>query len=108
MSVSEESEKIRQFLLQDARPLLKGTAGKNPDLSRVVVWLNSYDSDTGAAILGLALGSGTGCSPFCGCAAKEISKYIGNLLKNNFSFIKHARGEACIPPQDVLDKWNSD
>jgi len=97
---------IQKFLMDYVKKLLAATVGKNPDLSKVIIWVESYDSKTGIVVLGLALGTGTGCSPFCGCAARQITEYIEGLLKNKFSFVKKVRGEPGVPSQVVLDEWN--
>jgi len=108
MDKEEERKKIEEFLFNDVKRLLKGTAGKHTDLSKVIVWLEDLNLESETVTLGLALGSGTGCSPFCGCAAKDIVQYMGKKLGNEFAWVKFVRGQPSIPDQSILDKWNSD
>ena len=42
----------------------------------------------------MALGQGAGCSPFCGCASKQIAELIGDELRERFPEIKRAAGAA--------------
>ena len=109
MNREEAALAIEKFLLNDVRRLLKATAGKNPDLSKVIVWLKMIQEDQDenvSIILGLALGSGTGCSPFCGCAANQIAEFIEEKLKSKFSWLKRVRGEAAMPSEKELKQWN--
>lgn len=110
MSHEERVKIIHNFLLGDVRRVLRATAGKQPDLSRVIVWLKgcaTHDATGKTSLrLGLALGNGTGCSPFCGCAVNRVSEFIGDMLKEKFPWVEHVRGEALIPSQAVIDRWN--
>jgi len=112
MSHEERVEAVQKFLLNDVRKVLRMTAGKQPDLSRVIVWLKECSTDNKtektSLRLGLALGNGTGCSPFCGCAVNRVGEFIEGMLKEKFSWISHVRGEALIPSQSVIDRWNQD
>ncbi len=53
---------------------------KDPRLQPVKVWLNRINEDRGMAYLGIALGEELGCSPFCGCAAKQIGDQFEPFL----------------------------
>jgi len=109
MSQSEEFQKeLSRFILDSVRKKLRATAGRNPDLSKVVVWLENYNPDTGMVVLGLALGTGTGCSPFCGCAANQIAEALEASFKNHFSWVKKVRGEAKMPGPRILEDWNKE
>ena len=95
-------EAIEAFLLDNIRPRLK----KNPQLKDVVVWVESLNDARGFVTLGMALGSGTGCSPFCGCAANQIAELIEKELCQKFSGIARVFGKAALPAQEYLDQWN--
>ncbi len=103
---SSVEEEINSFLLNDLRPKFRKTAGEDPDLSEVVVWLKECRKEQGLVMLGMAISKGTGCSPFCGCAAGQISDAIGEMMKKRFAWIKKVHGEASFPPEDVLKRWN--
>jgi len=100
-------EDIKEFLQTDVRSWLKETKGKDTDLSTVVIWLEEYNSVNNVVTLGLAIGSATGCSPFCGCAAKDITEMIGDRLIKKLPWVRKVHGQAKVPSKQILDKWNS-
>lgn len=102
----ETEDKLKEFLLKKIRPILKQTAGKETDLSEIVVWLENYNDQNNVATLGIALRGKTGCSPFCGCAANQITKLIERAVKREFSFVNKVVGQAGLPSQEVLAEWN--
>ena len=97
-------ERMEEFLLEDIRPRMKAS----PQISDVVVWIKEFDEETGTLHLGLALSAGVGCSPFCGCAARQIAELIGYELSQKFPEIKRVVGYAEIPPDDWLKKWQEE
>jgi Fe-S cluster biogenesis protein NfuA len=101
-SLNERVEKFNNYILSDIRPRIKAS----PQIEDVVVWVKDFDEETGTLVLGLALGDGVGCSPFCGCAANQIAQLIANELAYEFPEIKRVVGLAEIPPDDFLKLWN--
>jgi len=95
-------ESAENFLLTKIKPRFKS----NPQLQKVIVWVKAVNASTGLVTLGLALGDGTGCSPFCGCAANQISELIEEKMLKCFPGLARVRGEADIPKPEVMDKWN--
>jgi Fe-S cluster biogenesis protein NfuA len=106
MTAEEKFQAINEFLNTEIRDLLKATAGKNPDLSQVVVWLLEINPQNNVVILGLALGTATGCSPFCGCAANQITEVIERIIKREFDWVRKVVGQASVPTQEIINKWN--
>lgn len=101
------NERIKEFLFSDVRKILKATSGKNPDLSKVIVWLEEFNPQNKVVVLGLALGTATGCSPFCGCAANQITEVIERMMKHQFPEINKVVGFAKVPTPNILEEWNS-
>lgn len=106
--MNEETEaRLKEFLIRKVRPIFKQTAGKEVDLSEVVVWLEKYNSQSGFVTLGIALQGVTGCSPFCGCAGNQIAGLIERMLKKEFPFVNAVVGRPGIPPESVLTEWDN-
>jgi Fe-S cluster biogenesis protein NfuA len=101
---NEKVKKMNEFILSEIRPRIKAS----PQIEDVVVWVKDYDEETGTALLGLALGDGVGCSPFCGCAANQIAQIIANELAYEFPEIKRVVGLAEIPPEEYLKVWSEE
>lgn len=53
----------------------------------------------------MTLGNSAGCSPFCGCAARQVAEVIGEELKKGFPDIVQAVGLAEIPPDEIAKEW---
>lgn len=98
------SDKIQEFIMVDIKPRIKAS----PQIEDVVVWLKKFDEETGTAYLGLALGNGVGCSPFCGCAAGQIAEIIGQEISREFPEVKRVVGLADIPGDDIIKLWNEE
>ena len=94
-------ELFNGYLLKEVKPLIK----KNEMLKDVVAWVKDFNEQSGTVSLGLALGTSTGCSPFCGCAAMQIAEMIGEELQVKFPEIKRAVGIAAIPEEEILTTW---
>ena len=105
MNGEEKRLMIKKFLLEKARPILKNTAGKEPDLSNVILWLESLNEERNTVVIGLALGNSTGCSPFCGCAANQIAAFIEGVLKKELPWVASVIGKAAMPTQETLTEW---
>lgn len=95
-------EQIQKFIMEDIRPRIKAS----PQIENVIVWLKKFDEGTGTVYLGLALGNGVGCSPFCGCAANQIAEIIGQEISGEFPEVKRVVGLADIPSEDIIKMWN--
>ena len=104
LTVSEAE--LKKYLLSTIRNWLKGTKGTEADLSSAVIWLKNWDERSKTAVLGLAFGTGVGCSPFCGCLARQITERVEEDIKKKFSGIDRVRGEADLPSKKVLEEWN--
>jgi hypothetical protein len=98
------TETLNKYILDEVRPRLKNS----PQLQEVIAWAKGFNKSTGILYLGMALGNSTGCSPFCGCAAREIAEVIGEEIKKDFPEIKSAVGMAEYPPEGFIEKWNED
>lgn len=101
---TEKEKEMNNFILSDIRPRIK----ISPQISDVVVWVKKYDENTSTVYLGLALGNGVGCSPFCGCAANQIADLIGRELVEVFPEIKRVVGLADIPPDEFIKVWETE
>jgi hypothetical protein len=53
---------------------------KDERLKPVKIWVNRINNERGMIYLGIALGAELGCSPFCGCAAKQIGDQFEPFL----------------------------
>lgn len=95
--------KLNEFL----RIQIKKELRKNPQLKDVIVWAKNYKSSSKTVYLGLALGKGTGCSPFCGCAANQLAAEIGKFLIKEFpNDVRAVAGVATLPPDDIKNDWD--
>ncbi|MEO0255627.1 MAG: hypothetical protein ABIN20_09435 [candidate division WOR-3 bacterium] len=94
-------KEIEDFILNDIRPRIK----MSPGIEDVIVWVKDVDNKKGTIQMGVALGDSTGCSPFCGCAARQITEIIFEELRKKFPQLKKAVGIAELPPEDYLKKW---
>lgn len=92
---------IQEFLLKEVKPKLLAY----DQLKEVVIWVDAYNENTKIVRLGLALGKSTGCSPFCGCAAHQLTEQVEKLLIQKFPDIEKAYGVAKIPPKEILEQW---
>ncbi len=97
-------EEMNSFILREIKPRIK----ESPGIQDVIVWVKKFDPETGTVYLGLALGNGIGCSPFCGCAANQIAELIGEELASEFPEIKRVVGLADIPSDDVIKMWEAE
>lgn len=106
MTKQEKEAAIEDFLLKDFRSWLMRTEGRGIDLSKAIVWLESLDDRINAVVVGMALGSGMGCSPFCGCAANQLAESLEKYLKEKFPWVNRVHGTAKMAPARVLREWN--
>ena len=73
---------------------------KDPRLQPVKVWLNRINEDRGMAYVGIALGEELGCSPFCGCAAKQIGDQFEPFLMERLPWLTRLVVEPQAPTED--------
>lgn len=92
---------VNGHILESIRPRMRAS----PTLKDVIIWAEAFQASSGTLSLGMALGQGAGCSPFCGCAAKQIAELVGDELRERFPEIKRAAGAAAFPAAAVLDAW---
>ncbi len=100
MSLKEE---MNAYILREIRPRIQAT----PEIRDVIVWVREFHEPTGTLVLGLALGQGTGCSPFCGCAAKQLAELIGAEMRDAFPQIRRTLGVAELPTEEILHAWRT-
>jgi len=72
----------------------------------MIAWVQRFDERSGTLHLGLALGTASGCSPFCGCAAREIAEVIGDELQRLYPQVRRTIGLAELPPTSIVALWN--
>ena len=72
---------------------------KQPDerMQGLKVWVNRVVPDRGLVYLGMALGASLGCSPFCGCAAKQIGEQCEPFLLERVPWLTRVVVEAQAP-----------
>lgn len=73
---------------------------KDARLQPVKVWLNRINEERGMVYLGIALGEELGCSPFCGCAAKQIGDQFEPFLLERVTWLNRI----VVEPQAPTDK----
>ncbi|MBI4499217.1 MAG: hypothetical protein HY689_15110 [Chloroflexi bacterium] len=87
----EEAVQALQQLLQQQ---------KDPRLQPVKVWLNRINEERGMMYLGISLGEALGCSPFCGCAAKQIGEQFEPFLLERVPWLTRVIVEPQAPTED--------
>jgi hypothetical protein len=78
---------------------------KDDRMHDVKVWVNRINEDRGLMYVGISLGEGLGCSPFCGCAAKQIGDQFEPFLLERVSWLNRTVME---PQSPVDDDQSSD
>jgi hypothetical protein len=66
----------------------------------VKVWVNKVNESRGMVYVGIALGEGLGCSPFCGCAAKQIGDQFEPFLLERVDWLNRVVMEPEAPMED--------
>lgn len=94
-------KEIENFILNNLRPRIK----MSPGIEDVIVWVKDVEEKKGIIQIGVALGDSTGCSPFCSCAARQITEIIFEELRKKFPQLKKAVGITELPSEDYLKKW---
>lgn len=94
----EEKKKETEVVLKE----LQGLLDKQEDdrMKDVKVWLNRINPERGVIYIGMSLGEGLGCSPFCGCAAKQIGEQFEPFLMNRLPWVVRVVTEAEAPTDD--------
>ena len=75
-------------------------AQKDERLQPVKVWVNRINPDRGMMYMGIALGKELGCSPFCGCAAKQIGDQFEPFLLERLPWLKRVVMEPEAPEEN--------
>ncbi|MBI2886250.1 MAG: hypothetical protein HYY02_03470 [Chloroflexi bacterium] len=98
-----ESEQV----VQDLQRIIQSQ--NDPRLQPVKVWVNRVNAERGMLYLGIALGEALGCSPFCGCAAKQIGDQFEPFLIERLPWLTRVIVEPEAPtesdPGHVLLKF---
>jgi hypothetical protein len=69
-------------------------------MAGVKIWLNRINPDRGMAYVGIALGEALGCSPFCGCAAKQMGDQFEPFLIERVTWLNRVIVEPEAPTQE--------
>lgn len=70
---------------------------EDPKVRGVKIWVNKLESQRGMLWLGIALGESLGCSPFCGCAAKQMGEQMEPFLLERVPWLTRVVVEAQAP-----------
>jgi len=87
MTTAEHQAKEQEA--RQAVSALQGLLEAQPDprLREVRVWVKRINPDRGILFLGVALGQALGCSPFCGCAAKQLGEQFEPFLMERLPWL---------------------
>jgi hypothetical protein len=72
----------------------------DPRMAEVRVWLNRINPERGMIYVGIALGEALGCSPFCGCAAKQMGDQFEPFLIERVPWVNRVIVEPEAPTQE--------
>lgn len=73
---------------------------KDERMAGVKVWLNRINPDRGMVYVGIALGEALGCSPFCGCAAKQMGDQFEPFVIERIAWASRIIVEPEAPTQE--------
>ena len=73
---------------------------KDPRMAEVKVWLNRINPGRGMMYVGIALGEALGCSPFCGCAAKQMGDRFEPFLIERVPWVNRVIVEPEAPTHE--------
>lgn len=90
---------------QEAETAVKALQGviskqKDPRMADVKVWLSRINPDRGMVYVGIALGEALGCSPFCGCAAKQMGDQFEPFVIERVTWANRIIVEPEAPTQE--------
>lgn len=91
-------DELNNFLNENIIPRIRAS----DTIKDVNIWIESFDDVNGVLKLGMALGSGVGCSPFCGCAANQLAEILSNEIKQKFDYVKRVVGVPSLPPERII------
>lgn len=98
----EERDEVKwqegETAVQQLQGLLQ--AQKDPRLQPVKVRLKRINPERGMLYLGITLGEELGCSPFCGCAAKQIGEQFEPFLIERLSWLSRVIVEPEAPAEE--------
>ncbi|MBM2826194.1 MAG: hypothetical protein HW403_258 [Dehalococcoidia bacterium] len=95
--VTEEKRTEAEQAVKALQELLSNQ--QDPRLHDVSVWLERVNGERGVLHMGVALGQGLGCSPFCGCAAKQLGDQFEPFLMERLPWLTRVIAEA-EPPKE--------
>lgn len=95
-----KTEEVQKFLEEVLAPLMEKST--TPGLDQVEVSINSINEEKGIVKLKLSLGVGLGCSPFCGCAARQLADAIERLMIEKLSWVTRVVGMASAPGKENI------
>ena len=78
-------------------------AQKDDRMHDVKVWVNRINEERGMMYVGISLGEGLGCSPFCGCAAKQIGDQFEPFLLERVTWLNRL----VMEPEAPVDEDHS-
>ena len=96
--IDEEKRQQADTVLHELQEVLDKQDDER--LHDVKVWINRINYERGVVYMGLALGEGLGCSPFCGCAAKQIGDQFEPFLLDRLPWLVRVVAEAEAPKDD--------
>lgn len=98
----EEAQGRKEQEAREAVQALQGLLEAQPDprLKEVRVWLKRINEERGILFLGVALGKALGCSPFCGCAAKQLGEQFEPFLLERLPWLSRVVVEPEAPADE--------
>lgn len=79
---------------------------RDPRLREVRLWVKRINPERGILFVGAALGKALGCSPFCGCAARQLGERVEPFLLERLPWMTRLVVEPEAPsdegPEQVL------
>jgi hypothetical protein len=96
--IDEEKKQQAETVVQELQEILKKQDDER--LQPVTLWIDRINYERGVMYMGLSLGEGLGCSPFCGCAAKQIGDQFEPFLMERLPWLVRVVAEAEAPKED--------
>ncbi len=96
--IDEEKKQQAETVVQELQDILKKQDDER--LQPVTLWIDRINYERGVMYMGLSLGEGLGCSPFCGCAAKQIGDQFEPFLMERLPWLVRVVAEAEAPKED--------
>lgn len=96
--IDEEKKQQAETAVKELQEILAGQEDER--LRPVKLWIDRINYDRGVVYLGLSLGEGLGCSPFCGCAAKQIGDQFEPFFLERLPWLVRVVAEAEAPKEE--------